>query len=255
MNERTEDRINELIARAALGELSEVDEVELDALLSSDVAVSSELDDAVKTAATLMGAATTAPPAHLKDAVLAAIATTPQVSSATETSSPPVVPDPPVSAPVIDLASHRRNRFVTMLSAAAAFILLAGVGLVFLRDDSISNQDRIAAEAENVVAADDAVARVLEGELGGTVTVVYSPGEQALVIDGNGLPVLGEDRAFVLWFVGDEVATPVQTFRPDASGDVLVRVDDVDPTDFVLGITEEDADGAETPTLPILASA
>lgn len=254
MNDRT-DRIDELIALAALGELSESEELDLDALLAEDVEMTNELDEAVETAATLHGALTETPPARLKASVLAAIAAVPQVPSSASTAPAVDSDEPSVIAPVIDLTSRRRSRLVTALSAAAALVLLAGVGLVLVRDDSVSDQERIAAEAENVVAADDAVSRVLEGELEGTVTVVYSPGEQALVIDGEGLPVLGEDRAFVLWFVGDAAVTPVQTFRPDASGDVLVRVDDVDPTDFVLGITEEDAGGAEKPTLPILAAA
>ena len=251
MNERAEERIDELIALAALGELSESDELELDSLLAEDPALTSELDEAVEAAAMLQSALPEAPPAALRASVLGAIAATPQAKVGKSWVDEP----PAASARVVDLSERRRSRWIPALSAAAAIVLLAGVGLVFLRGDSVSDQDRVAAEVENIVGADDAVSRVLEGELGGTLTVFYSPDEQALVIDGEGLPVLGEDRAFVLWFVDDAAATPVQTFRPNASGDVLVRVDDVDPTDFVLGITEEDADGAETPTLPILATA
>ena len=141
------------------------------------------------------------------------------------------------------------------MSAAAAVVLLAGAAIFFTRDDSLSDEEQLAADAEVVVDAPDTVTRVLEGELEGSLTVFYSPGEDALVIDGAGLPVLGEDRAFVLWFVDDDGATPVQIFQPDADGDVLVRVDDVDPSDVVLGITEEDAGGSDTPTEPILALA
>lgn len=252
MNERTDERIDELIALAALGELTEADERELDSLLAEDQDVRGDVDEALETAAMLLGAVSEAPPATLKSSVLGAIAATPQHPAETSW-----VDEPPEAASrVADLSEHRkRRRWVPALSAAAALVLLAGVGIVFVRDDSVSVDERARIEAEDVVGADDAVSRVLEGQLDGTVTVVYSPGEDALVIDGDGLPVLGDDRAFVLWFVSDDGATPVQTFQPDASGDVLVRVDDVDPTDFVLGITEEDAGGAEKPTLPILASA
>ncbi|MEP1125250.1 MAG: anti-sigma factor [Ilumatobacter sp.] len=268
MNDRTDERIDELIALAALGELTESDEIELDALLSEDVDLVGEVDDAVHTAALLQQAVAEAPPAHLRASVLDAIATTPQITgdggagllsdgigSADEPEvAEPVLAEPSVGAAVVDLNARRRNRWVPALSAAAAMIMLAGIGIVVVGGDSGSDGDRLA-QVENVVGSDDAVARELEGTLAGNVTVVYSPGEEAIVIDASGLPVLGDDRAFVLWFVDDDGATPVQIFQPDASGDVLVRVDDVDPTDFVLGITEEDADGAETPTLPILASA
>ncbi len=283
MNDRTDERIDELIALAALGELSEVDEIELDALLADDVELADEVDDAVHTAALLQETVAEAPPAHLRASVLDAIATTAQISdgdaaglfsdrigsvgeraaadpSVAEPSAPePAVPEPAVAEPavgseVVDLSARRRSRWVPALSAAAAMIMLAGIGIVLVGGDNGSDVDRLA-QVENVVGSDDAVLRELEGTLAGNVTVVYSPGEEAIVIDGNGLPVLGDDRAFVLWFVDDGGATPVQIFQPDASGDVLVRVDGVDPTDFVLGITEEDADGADTPTLPILASA
>jgi len=249
MTDRSEARIDELIALAALGELTEADELELDTLLTDDADLADEVDGALDAAAMLQGSLAEAPPAALRASVLDAIASTPQAP--TQTSS---VDEPPeASAPVIDLASRRRSRLVPLLSAAAAMVLLAGVGIVFVRGDSGPPADQVAVEV--VVDADDAVSRQLEGELGGTLTVVYSPGEQAIVIDGDGLPVLGEDRAFVLWFVDDDGATPVQIFRPDDSGAVLMRVDDVDPPEFLLGITEEDAAGSDTPTEPILALA
>jgi hypothetical protein len=255
MSDRTDERIDELIALAALGELTAADELELDSLLDEDAELHSEVDDALDTAAALHGAVVEMPPDRLKAAVLGAIAETPQMATPPLASLADPVDDQRVASPVIDLASRRRGRWIPALSAAAALVLLAGVGIVFVRDDSATNDDRVADRVENVVAAEDSVSRVLDGQLEGTVTVVYSPGEDALVIDGEGLPALGDDRAFVLWFVGDSEATPVQIFRPDANGDVLVRVDGVDPTDFVLGITEEEADGAESPSLPILATA
>ncbi|MGB3737271.1 MAG: anti-sigma factor [Ilumatobacter sp.] len=255
MSDRIEERIDELIALAALGELTESDDVELDALLADDVELSSEVDGALEAAAALHAVVSEAAPEHLRASVLDAIAATPQApADSSWVDQPPAAPAVP--APVIDLAEQRRRRrWIPALSAAAAMILLAGVGIVFVRGDSVSDENRLMAQVETVVSADDAIARSLEGSLDGTVTVVYSPDEEAIVIDGDGLPVLGDDRAFVLWFVSDDGATPIQTFRPDASGDVLVRVDGVDPTGFMIGITEEDAGGAEMPTTPILASA
>ncbi len=255
MVKRTDERIDELIALAALGELTAADELELDALLAEDPALDNEVDEALETAAALHGALAETPPERLRASVLDAIARAPQTASVPDASLSGTTDDGETAAPVVDLASRRRGRWVPTLSAAAALVLLAGVGIVFVRSESPTNDDRIAEQVENVVQADDAVARVLEGQLEGTVTVVYSPGEDALVIDGDGLPILDEDRAFVLWLVGDSGARPVQSFRPDDNGDVLVRVDGVNPADFVLGITEEDADGAESPTLPILATA
>lgn len=254
MNDRTEERIDELIALAALGELSGAEELELDGLLTDDPELTDELDGAVHTAALLQQTLAENPPEQLRASVLGAISKAAQIGGDRPVAAPSI-DEPSVIAPVIDLSARRRSRWVSALSAAAAMIMLAGIGVVVVGGDTGPDGDRLAMRVENVVSSDDAVSRELRGVLDGSVTVVYSRGEEAFVIDGDGLPVLGEDRAFVLWFVDDGAATPVQTFRPDASGDVLVRVDGVDPTDFMLGITEENAGGAETPTLPMLASA
>ncbi len=251
MTEPTEQRIDDLVALAVLGELSVDEELELDALLAADDELRDEVDGSMAVAAELQSLLDESPPAGLRASVLDAIASTPQIPAVPVASSETVASSEPVVAPVVDLAARRQRRWIPALAAAAAFALLAGVGAIFVAGDSGGSGDQVAA----VVAADDAVARELVGDMDGSLTVVYSAGEDAIVIDGDGMRVLDEDRAYVLWLVDDSGAIPVQTFRPDGSGAVSVRVDDVDPTDFVLGITEEDAAGAETPTLPILASA
>ena len=105
-----------------------------------------------------------------------------------------------------------------------------------------------------VIDAPDATSRALAGEIG-ALTVVYSAGEGALVVEGVGVTVLDDASTYQLWLVGDDGATSVGTFRPEADGTVSERFADADPTGFVLGVTEEPAGGSETPTLPILASA
>lgn len=273
MSERTDERIDELIAFAALGELSNDDQLELDALLAEDVELAGESDAAMETAAILQGAHAEAPPAQLKASVLGAIATTSQVAAFPRPNADDQVVSDAVdarggaeSAPVVDLAARRRRRLVPILSAAAAVVVFAGVAVVVVGNDSGSGDDPIADPIENgtvvevdpideVVGAGDAVSRDLVGQLDGTLMVVHSSAEDALVIDGDGLEVLGEDREFVLWLVAEDGATRVQGFRPDASGDVRERVDGVDPSDFVLGVTEEQTGGVDQPTLPILASA
>ncbi|MFK7917182.1 MAG: anti-sigma factor [Ilumatobacter sp.] len=241
MNDRLTDRVDELIALAAMGEISDAESAELERYAADDASVARELDEALATAAALQVTLETAPPPALKSSVLAAIATTAQVAS----------PDAEQSTPVVDLASRRKRRLATTFAAAAALVLLAGVGIVFVGQGSDSGEDRVA----DVVAAEDAVVRELDGSLIGTLTVTHSPSEGAIVVEGASLPVLDDDRTFALWLVDDDSATLVETFRPDGAGDVLLRVDDVDPTGFVLGVTEESATEVESPTLPVLASA
>jgi hypothetical protein len=49
-------------------------------------------------------------------------------------------------------------------------------------------------------------------------------------VEGDGVPVLDDTATYQLWLVGDDGATSVGTFRPDADGRVSERFGDADPT-------------------------
>jgi len=244
------DRIDELIALAALGELSVEDQRELDDAARRDQTVAAELDEALAAAAAIQRQQAEEPPAALRDAVLAAITSIPQevVLDGGETDVVGVAQRP--AGPVVSFEAERaRRRFRPVLLAAAALALffVGGVALVATNDDG---SDPIAA----VIDAPDATVRSLIGEIDG-ITVIYSASEGALVVEGDGLAVLDDTATYQLWLVGDDGATSVGTFRPDADGTVSQRFGDADPIGFVLGVTREPAGGSESPTLPILASA
>ena len=234
------DRTDELIALAALGELSADEQSELDDLATGDAQIAEELDDALRTAAMIQNAHSTPPPPGLRDSVLRAVASTPQHAAW----------DPPTTASVTDLgAERRRRRPLAYLAAAAALLLVLGVGSVFVFGGGDSSGGVTAVET-----ADDAVARPLSGQLPGSLSVIQSADEGAIVVDGDGLPVLGANRVYVLWMLADGEAMPLGEFTPDADGKVSQRFDDVNPSDFDLGVTEETAGEVTTPTEPILAA-
>lgn len=228
-----DDRIDELIALAALGELSHDEERELERA-TGDPTVAAELAEALDTAALLQAATPEDPPAALRASVLGAIDDVPQ--------------ERPAPAEVVDLGERRRRRYAVLGAVAAALILVVG-GLVAV--NAGGDDDPIDA----IVEADDAVTRVLEGELDGDLSVVHSPSANAIVVEGSGMTTMASNRTLQLWLVSDDGARSIGLFRPDEDGTVSERLDDVDPTGFVLGVTEEPAEGSETPTLPILASA
>ena len=247
----TSDRIAELIALAALGELSVDEHDELDEAARRDQTIAAELDEALAAAAAIQRPHAEEPPAALRSAVLAAITSTRQelVVDGGETDATGGVAQHP-EEPVVSLEAERaRRRFRQGLLAAAAVALffVGGVALVATDDDG---SDPIAA----VIDAPDATFRSLTGEIDG-ITVIYSASEGALVVEGDGLAVLDDTATYQLWLVGDDGATSVGTFRPDADGVVSERFGDADPVGFVLGVTQEPAGGSESPTLPILASA
>ncbi len=241
----TSDRIDELIALAALGELSEAEERELDDAAAGDPLVAAELDEAIAAAAALQRVHVEQPPPALRSSLMDAIASTPQEAPIDR----PL--DEHASAPVVSLDPQRRRRrsgpVILAAAAAIALFVVGGVALIAVNDDA---SDPIAA----VVDAPDAMSRQLDGEIQG-LTVVYSATEQALVVEGADVPVLGDDATYQLWLVDDDGATSVGTFGTAADGTVSERFSDADPTGFVLGVTREPAGGSESPTLPILASA
>lgn len=243
------DRIDELIALAALGELSESERRELDVAALSDPNVADDLDAALAAAAAIQRPHAEQPRAALRNSVLAAIASTPQ-EEAVSTPDPPPVPAPP-TAPLVSLEEGRERRRIrpAILAAAAAVALFVAGGVVLIAQNG-DPSDPIAA----VVEAPDASSRRLAGEIQ-TLTAVYSPSEGALVLQGEAVPVLDGTETYQLWLVGDDGATSVGIFRPDADGSVSERFADADPTGFVIGVTEEPAGGSESPTMPILASA
>jgi anti-sigma-K factor RskA len=233
----TSDRIDDLIALAALGELSAPERRELDEAAANDPIVAADLDEALAAAAGVQRRHAEDPPPALRASVLTSIASTPQ-----ETPSAP---------PVVSLEDERqRRRFRPAILAAAAVVALFVAGGVVLLASDDGAPDPIAA----VVDAPDATSRELDGEID-TLTVVYSSSEGALVVEGVGVPVLDDASTYQLWLVGDDGAVSVGIFRPDIDGTVSERFADADPTGFVLGVTEEPAGGSESPTLPILASA
>ncbi|HSP29654.1 MAG TPA: anti-sigma factor [Ilumatobacteraceae bacterium] len=245
------DRIDELIALAALGELSAEDERELDAVVRTDPAVAAEVDEALAAAAALQRTHAEEPPPALRSSVLAAIASTPQEQAVPATGTPggerETTDD---TSRVVSLESQRARRgFRPVMLAAAAVALFAVGGVVLVVSDD-DGPDPIAA----VVEAPDATRRTLSGEIE-QLTVIYSASQDALVVEGDGVPAVDDTATYQLWLVGDGGATSVGIFRPDTDGRVSERFANVDPTDFVLGVTREPAGGSESPTLPILASA
>jgi|GEM_PF-3841064 len=250
----TDNRIDELLALAALGELGPADESELDQALALDVAVRDELDADLSTAAALQRGAAEAPPVELRSSVLDMIVGIDQdpvtFNSASDVSSS-TIEHIDAAAPVasLDAARERRSRRWQPLVAAAAIIglVVAGSTLVDRGDDAPSYA--------SITQADDATARTLDGVLVGDLRVVYSESADAFVLDGVNVEALTDEQIYQLWFVDGADVVSIGTFAPDESGRVTEQYDGLDPSGVVVGVTIEPAGGSGEPTLPIVASA
>jgi anti-sigma-K factor RskA len=238
----TSDRNDELIALVALGELTPAEALELDDAVRADPVLAAELDEALAAAAAVQAASPEVPPTGLRGNVLAAIREVPQDGGVDADASPD-------AAAVVSLDDRRRRRLITLVTgAAAAAVLLIG-GVVVVSQDRGASDDLVA-----VTEAPDAVTQVLDGEMGGSLLVTYSPSENAVVVEGRDVPVLSEAETYQLWLIDDGGPTPAGLFRPDDDGSVMTRLDGIDASGVTLAVTEEPAGGSEAPTLPILAS-
>ena len=193
----TSDRIDELIALAALGELTPDDERELDEAARNDEAIAGELSEALAGAAAIQRSAPEDPPPGLRDSVLAAIRDTPQEGSGARP-GPGEIDHPAV---VVPITGARSRRWLPLLAGvAAAAVLFVGGIVVVSQNDSGSGDGDVAA----VIEAPDAVTQVLAGELGGALSVTYSEAEDAVVVEGTDVPTIGDTETYQLWLVGDE---------------------------------------------------
>lgn len=235
------DRIEDLIALAALGELTASESRELDDAAVADPVVANELAAALTAAAALQSAGAEEPPARLKPALMDAIAGIPQQA--------PVDPSSP-GPQLRPIGSTRSGPRIGpwMVATAAAIAVLIGAAVVLSNGDDRTAGDEIAA----VVDADDAVARSVAGEIG-ELQVVFSAEQDALVLTGDGIRTLPDDTTYQVWLVADGPPTSVGVAAPDDDGALELRVDGIDPTGAVVAITVEPSGGSEQPTTPIVA--
>lgn len=247
-----DERIDELLALAALGETTEAEDRELDAALEADAILRAELDADLEVAARIQAVNVEVPSAELKDRVMTAI---------------DEAPAPRFAAPaldgVVDLAHERgRRRARWMPAAAAAAIALIAVAGVVLINDGAANDDVADDVVAEVIDASDASNWQFDGDLvagggSGSLRAVYSADADALVLEGVGIDPLSDAETYQLWLVDatDDRVESVGVFRPDDDGRVLLAFEGADPDESMLGITVEPAGGSEQPTLPIVATA
>ncbi|HEU4755083.1 MAG TPA: anti-sigma factor [Agromyces sp.] len=136
-------------------------------------------------------------------------------------------------------------------SAAAAVLLIAGaiVGLNWGGPAGWGAQRDVQA----IAAAPDAQTATVTAEGGGDITLVWSEQLGRSAVQAAGLPDVGDDRTYELWYIDADGATPAGTFEP-ARGAAYVVLDGEFEPGLLVGITVEPSGGSEEPTtVPIAA--
>jgi len=197
------------------------------------------MTDAATAAALADGVPAAAPPAAVRDMLLAQIAVTPQPAPVAEPQS--VVTEPAPDTAAIQTVS-RRNWTRALLGLAASLILLValGFGAVTIRDLLTAPPEVVA--LEQIEAAPDAQSATAEATDGGTATVHWSEDLGKVVVVSNGLPPLAADQSFELWYVRDGIPISAGTFDDGAEATVLLE-GTMAPGD-VIAITVEQQGGS-----------
>lgn len=222
------------------------------------------------------------PSPELKNRLMAAIRTTPQLEPTPQVqpdavsqpaqgaSSPPPQPSPVEqpqrledAAPLESRAEQKARarwfaRPVTILAAAAAAVLLfVGGTLVGQLSERPAGNPALQAQAASLVqlsAAKD-VQRA-EGTVagGGQATVIWSLQLRRSAVVLDELPALPADKTYQLWYIDTAGAKPAGTFEPAASGTTWHVLDGTMSGGDTVGVTVEPAGGSAKPTTkPIVA--
>ena len=221
-------------------------------------------------------------PAGARDRFLSRMANESQVS---EASAPAPIPkDEPVAAPEPQRSTHevkihsdgpRRNWFPILIPWAAAFAMLALAGYLGRRNQKLdyllsSDKGRIAqlsaqaARAQELIetltspAAKQVVLTEGKGAPPPTGHTSYLADKGALVFVGNNLKPIPAGKTYELWIIPADGKAPIPAglFRPDDKGSasvVLPKLPEGVPAK-AFGVTIENAEGATSPTMPIVLS-
>ena len=217
--------------------------------------------ESLRAAATRLGEAeAVAPPAHLRGAVLAAIARTPQEPGEPQGPGEPGERRGPQEPPraqeaqrpqVVDLAAERTRRRGpsrwSVLVAAAGIVVAAvgvGVGVSQRGEQQVVAQPSAAQRAAELLTAPGARVSTVAASSGGTATVVRA-GQQVAVLT-TGLPAGGAGRDYQLWLVSGDALTSAGMLRVSADGSAATVVDA--PSVDAVGISVEPEAGSQQPT-------
>ena len=238
----------------AMHALTGADAARFERHLARCPACAAEVSEFAEATARLAAAAAAPPPAALKQRALAAAARTRQLPPATARAMA-ARPARPVAWPARPASLLRRPRAARLaLAATAAAVALAAVLGVTAR----TAQHQLAAgqagsrQVAAVLTAPDATMIDARVSTGGTVTVVMSRLDRALVFAAAGLRPLPPSRCYQLWLLRPGTEQPA-AMLPDPQHDRTgpLTVTGLAPASR-LGLTIEPAGGSRHPTTAMI---
>lgn len=255
MNENT---FAELAAGYALSALSPSDRQAFETALAEHPEWEKHVRAQVDTVLLLSDSiAPVAPPASVRDALLARIKVTPQTPDEEDFAAAgpaPVVPTAVAPTAAAPARGNLRRRWFT-LAASIVAVLALGFGAVTI-GQQLTRPAAVVA-LEQIEGASDAQSATVELADGAEATAHWSSSLGEVVFVSDGLPSLSSDETFELWFVRDEGAISAGTFAADDGTATALLAGEYEPGD-VIAVTVEPSGGApdgEPTSDPIVAIA
>ncbi|MBO0979956.1 anti-sigma factor [Microbacterium sp. SD291] len=247
-----EEEFAELAAGAALHALSRVDERRYRDALAAHPEWMPIVEADAEVAGLLAGAAAPSdPPAHIRSALLAQIAATPQTGELPAEEVIDAQPAEYLTTSKADLASDaprsgggvRRTRILFALAACLALLVGVGVGAVALNNQL--NRPASVVALEQIQASDDAQRATVDLETGGTATAHWSTSLGTAVLVADGIPELAEGETYELWFVRGETPVSAGVFAAGDGDATAVLAGEMHSGD-VIAVTVEQEGGSPT---------
>ena len=232
--------IHALVGAYAVDALDDLERAQFERHLAECPACQAEVAGLQEAAAVMGSAASTPPPASLRDSVLAGITT--------------VRPLPPeVPAPVLTDAPAGRSRFRPRLlvAAAAALIVVGGGATAVVQPwDDETSQTQLTA-AERVRAAEDAETYTQSFPDGSKAVLVRSRSQNAAVLTTQDMADAPAGSIYELWLIHDDQMVPAGLMN-GGDHEIVLEGDAATATGF--GITVEPDGGSDEPSSdPIVA--
>jgi anti-sigma-K factor RskA len=215
--------IHALSGAYAVDALDDIERAQFERHLAQCPACSAEVRSLRETAGLLAETTAVAPPAALRERVLAGIGTVRPL--------PPVVDEP-----------RRRRRVVTFLVAAAAAVAIGTGGVVLTAFDD----DKPDSQYAQVLEAGDAQRITVDLDGGAKATLVRSEKLDMAVLKTDDMPDAPAGQAYALWLLHDGVMVPAGMMPKGPDHEVVLSGDAATATAAAISVEE----AGEEPTVP-----
>lgn len=226
--------LHSLMAPYALDALDELERARFESHLVQCISCQSELSGFVATAIRLGDAAEAAPPAALRDRLMAEVATTRQ--------------DRP-TVPTLTKPGLMRRTLPRLAMAAAFLVGTVGVGGYLNERRELDNERADREVITAVMGASDAVSIDKSFDDGGHVRLITSDQADAAYIVARDLPSPGKGKVYQVWVVSEDLPRSEGVF--ERSGEMIMK--DIADADRI-AVTIEPEGGSKQPTTPAVAT-